>query len=55
MTKKAKSRQEIAQEYGISTRTLSRWIQKNKLSIPTGLLSPKSQELIYQEFGKAKT
>lgn len=52
MTKKAKSRQEIAQEYGISTRTLSRWFQKNNLSIPKGLLSPKIQELIYQEYGK---
>jgi transcriptional regulator with XRE-family HTH domain len=49
---KAKSRQEIAEEYGISTRTLSRWFQKNNLNIPNGLLSPKIQDVIYQEFGR---
>jgi len=52
MIQKAKSRQEIAEEYGICVRTLSRWFQKNNLSIPKGLLSPKIQELIYQEFGR---
>jgi hypothetical protein len=51
---KAKSRQEIAEEYGISTRTLSRWFQKSNLIVPNGLLSPKIQEVIYQKFGKPK-
>ncbi|WP_332911727.1 hypothetical protein [Algoriphagus boritolerans] len=34
MTQKAKSRQEIAEEFGISAKTLSRWILKEKLQIP---------------------
>jgi transposase-like protein len=53
MTQKAKSRQEIAQEYGVSAKTLSRWILKEKLQIAQGLISPKDQELIYEKFGKA--
>lgn len=52
MKQKAKSRQEIAEEFGISTKTLSRWIQKSGLPIPNGLVSPKCQQLIYDEFGK---
>lgn len=51
MTQKAKSRQEIAQEYGISARTLYRWIKKNQLLIPNGLISPKDQDLINNKFG----
>lgn len=54
MTRKAKSRQEIAEEYGVSTRTLSRWIQNHDLLIPKGLICPKDQEVIYEKFGKAQ-
>ncbi len=50
MTQKAKSRQEIAQEYGISARTLCRWLKKNQLFIPNGLISPKDQDLINKKF-----
>lgn len=53
MTQKAKSRQEIAEEFGISVKTLSRWILKEKLQIPKGLICPKDQEIIYEKFGKA--
>jgi transposase-like protein len=52
--KQAKSRQEIAEEYGISPRTLSRWLQKAELDLPRGLVSPKSQEVIYEKFGRPK-
>jgi hypothetical protein len=50
MNQKAKSRQEIAQEYGISARTLCRWIKKNQLLIPNGLISPKDQDQINKKF-----
>lgn len=53
MTRKAKSRKEIALEFGISTRTLSRWFQKEKLTIAAGLISPRDQDLIYEKFGKS--
>ena len=46
-----KTRQQIAQEYGISTRTLRRWLKKAEIKLPNRLLGPKEQILIYEEFG----
>jgi hypothetical protein len=51
---KAKSRQEVAAEYGISVRTLNRWFKKVNLDIPSGLIDPLHSEIIYQAFGKPK-
>jgi predicted site-specific integrase-resolvase len=48
---KAKTRQEIANELGISTKILRRWIKDNQLFIPAGILSEKYQKLIYATFG----
>ena len=47
-----KTRQQIANEYGISTRTLRRWLTQNDITLPSRLLGPKEQELIYQTFGR---
>ena len=44
--KQLKTRKEIAQELGISTRTLKRWTEKHKIIIPSGLISPKLQKII---------
>lgn len=49
--RKSKSRQEIAAEYGISRRTFYRWLQKTAINIPSGLIPPKVQDRIYEEFG----
>ena len=48
---KAKTRQEIANEYGISTRTFTRWIKKAEIKLTAGLIDPYHLELIYQKFG----
>jgi hypothetical protein len=48
---KAKSHQRIADEYGISVRTLNRWIKRKELDIPRGLIDPFHQEQIYKAFG----
>lgn len=45
-THKLKTRKEIAQELGISTRTLKRWTEKYEIEVPPGLISPKLQKLI---------
>ena len=47
---KAKSRKEIANELGISTKTLKRWFIKNDLTIPDGLISPKMVGQIKEKF-----
>ena len=48
---KAKTRQQVANELGISVSTLNRWIKKHKLQLPAGLLCEKYQKIIYDTFG----
>lgn len=48
----AKTRQQIAIEYGISARTLKRKLQQLNIPLPGGLLFPKDQDVIYQKLGK---
>lgn len=48
---KVKTRAQIAAEYGISVRTLHRWIKKNAIPIPGGALKPAHQVLIYECLG----
>ena len=50
----AKSRQEIAEEYCISTKTLNRWLKRAKLNIPNGLITPLNLLKIYGVFGLPK-
>ena len=47
-----KTREEIAAEYNISTKTLRRKLKKEGISFSQGLLSIKEQTIIYQTFGK---
>lgn len=49
---KAKTRQQIADEFGIDRKTLYRWLKRNKISVDTGLLTPFEQAQIYHTFGK---
>ena len=51
----AKSRRQIAQEYGISPRTLRRWLKKYNIDLPSRLLCPKEQALIYHHFGDPRS
>ena len=50
--KKVKTRQQIANEYGISPRTLRRWLKNQKIQLPNRLICPKEQLIIYQCFGQ---
>ncbi len=48
----AKSRQEIANEFGISARTLDRWLKKHGILFEhQRLLTPKEQEEVYAALG----
>ncbi|WP_209332890.1 helix-turn-helix domain-containing protein [Lunatimonas salinarum] len=51
MESSAKSRQEIARKFGVSTRTLNRWLKKHKIKVSSGLITPKESQLIYQILG----
>ncbi len=49
---KAKTRQEVATEYGICTKTLRRWLKKSNITLPSrDLISPKMIQEIYNRFG----
>jgi abortive infection bacteriophage resistance protein len=48
----AKSRSQMADEYGIHRKTLTAWIKRHQLPITAGNLCAKEQELIYRTFGK---
>ncbi len=48
---KTKTRRQIAQEYGITPRTLRRWLKNHEIELPRRLISPQDQLLIYEKFG----
>ena len=47
-----KTRKQIADEYSISARTFRRWLKKAGIELPSRLLAPNEQQIIYDEFGK---
>jgi abortive infection bacteriophage resistance protein len=47
----AKSRQQIASEYGVCTKTLNKWLKTACLTIPAGLIIPCHQKMIYNKLG----
>lgn len=47
-----KTRQQLADEFGISVRTLYRWLTKRNVKLPGGLVRPADQDTIYQMLGK---
>ena len=52
--KLAKSKQQIADEYGICIKTLNKWLEQEKIQLKRGLITPKKQNLIYNKFGFPK-
>lgn len=48
----AKTRKEIAMEYGISYKTLQKWLIYAEVNIPRGLITPKDQQMIYHKLGR---
>jgi hypothetical protein len=45
-----KYRYQVAEEYGISVRTLNRWFKREHLDIPNGIISPFHLKIIYRTF-----
>jgi hypothetical protein len=54
LVKYAKSKQQIAGEYGICPKTLNKWLKNENIVIKRGLINPKKQELIYKKLGIPK-
>ncbi|NUO03551.1 MAG: helix-turn-helix domain-containing protein [Saprospiraceae bacterium] len=51
MTEQVKTRQQIADEYGVSRKTLYNWLKREGIAIKNGLVTPKEQRIIYEKFG----
>jgi hypothetical protein len=49
-----KTRQQIAEDYGISTKTLCRKLHRANIDLEPGLVYPISLELIYSALGVPK-
>ena len=49
---KAKTRQEIANEYGIHRNTFRTWLKTAGIKLSKQLITPKEQALIYSYFGQ---
>jgi hypothetical protein len=54
MESKAKTRKQIAAEYGICVRTLNKWMKNEGLNFPPGLLTPAQQEEIHERLRMPK-
>ncbi len=50
-----KSRKQLADEYGVSPRTLRRWFKSKELILPPSLLLPKDLEVIYSVLGDPRS
>jgi DNA invertase Pin-like site-specific DNA recombinase len=51
---KAKTRNEVAEEYSISVRTLYRWLKSAGILTKRGLIKPNELQKIYELFGTPK-
>lgn len=47
----AKTKQQMAEEYGICSKTFTKWLKKERIYIKRGLITPKQQEIIYKHLG----
>ena len=48
----AKTREQIAEEYNISTKTLNKWLKDAGIQLPSGLICPANQMKIYELIGE---
>jgi hypothetical protein len=52
MNSSFKTKQNIADEYGICVRTLNRILEENNISVRRGHIPPKDQDRIFEILGK---
>ncbi len=52
MKSTCKTRQQIAEEYGISRRTLYRLLNRYKIELSAGVLPPEAVQRVYQVLGR---
>jgi len=48
---KAKTRHQMAREFGVNRKTFCRWLERANLNLPNGLICPMNVMLIYNTLG----
>jgi hypothetical protein len=51
---RAKTRQEVAEEYSIDRKTFNKWLKMEDIKIPSGIIKPCHLIIIYETFGVPK-
>ena len=46
-----KTKQQMADEYGVCRKTFNKWLLKKNIQLDRGLISPKDQMIIYSKLG----
>jgi transcriptional regulator with XRE-family HTH domain len=54
LSREPKTRSQLACEYGVSVRTINRWLEDKNLKIPQGLICPNDLRIIYATLGPSK-
>jgi len=54
MQNKAKTKTQMANEYGVCLKTFNRWLKRENILLPKGLICPKDQQVIYELLGCPK-
>jgi response regulator of citrate/malate metabolism len=52
MAEKAKTREQLAAEFGISRKTFRRWLKRKNIEVSKGLINLAEQKNIYNTFGR---
>jgi len=50
-----KTRQQIAEEYGVCTKTFNKLLKNKGIILDKGLITPKDQQIIYERIGIPKS
>jgi hypothetical protein len=47
-----RTRRELANYYNINEKTLAKWLKRENISLPKGLINPKWVKKVIEKFGK---
>ena len=50
-----KTKQQLADEYGVCSKTFNKWLKKHNIEVDRGLITPKEQKIIYSILGVPKS
>lgn len=52
MPDKCKTRQELAEDYGVDRKTFAKMLKRMKIELPPGLLTPEGVSKVYEALGR---